>query len=166
MAFTNNDYVAVRDAKGKPAFELLTGRNLGWLMEEPPSMMWNTRYGMMRGLGRTWSGMGSMMSGGMMGRGWNSWYRTGHGRVGSLATAVRVADMWLAQARSGERVDPDVGGMGAFPGYYTFDTTHNGKTVGMLSVNARYGGGLVPRLARPLPRRAGVLRSSDDLGCR
>lgn len=45
----------------------------------------------------------------------------------------------LVHARSGERVDPDVGGMGHFPGYYTLDTTRNGKTVGMLSVNARTG---------------------------
>ena len=29
--------------------------------------------------------------------------------------------------------------MGHFPGYYTLDTTRNGKTVGMLSVNARTG---------------------------
>jgi hypothetical protein len=32
-------------------------------MEEPRSMMWNSRYGMMRGCGRSWSGMGSMMDG-------------------------------------------------------------------------------------------------------
>ena len=139
MAFSNNDYVAVADAKGKPAFELLAAPNLSWLMEEPPSMMWNTRYGMMRGLGRSWSGMGSMMGGGMMGGRWNGWYRTGHGRVGLLAAAVKVADSWLAQARPGERVHPDVGGMGRFPGYYTLDTTRNGKTVGMLSINAATG---------------------------
>ena len=138
MAFSNNDYVAVRDGKGQPAFELLTTPGSGWLMEEPASMMWNTKYGAMRGYGRGWSGMGSMM-GGSYGGNWNSWYRTGHGRVSTIAEAVTVADRWLAQARSGERVDPDVGGMGHFPGYYTLDTTRNGKTVGMLSVNASTG---------------------------
>jgi hypothetical protein len=63
MAFTNSDYLAVRDPHGKPAFELLTTPNPSWLMEEPPSMMWNSRYGTMRGLGHPWSGMGSMMGG-------------------------------------------------------------------------------------------------------
>ena len=143
MAFSNNDYVAIRNAKGKPAFELLAARNLSWLMEEPPSMMWNTRYGMMRGYGGSWSGMGSMMGGSMMGGGmmggWNGWYGGGSGRVGSVAQAARVADRWLAQARPGERVEKDVGGMGRFPGYYTLDTTRKGKTAGMLSVNASTG---------------------------
>ena len=45
MAFTNNDYVSVRDPNDVPAFELLTDLHTNWLMEEPPSMMWNTRYG-------------------------------------------------------------------------------------------------------------------------
>ena len=138
MAFTNNDYVAIRDTHGKPAFELLTTPNLSWLMEEPPSMMWNSRYGPMRGLGRSWSGMGSMM-GGSNAAGWDSWYRTGHGPVTTINAAVTLADRWLAQTRSGERVDPDVGGMGHFPGYYTLDTIRNHKTVGMLSINAATG---------------------------
>ena len=143
MAFSNNDYVAVRDAKGKPAFELLTTPSLSWLMEEPPSMMWNTRYGMMRGYGRSWSGMGSMMGGGMMGGGmmggWNGWYGSGQGKVSSVAEAATIADRWLARTGRGERVESDVGGMGHFPGYYTLDTTRGGKTVGMLSVNASTG---------------------------
>src|SRR5580765_6459641 len=46
MAFSNNDYVAVNDAAGKPAFELLVSPSSGWVIEEPPSMMWNTKYGM------------------------------------------------------------------------------------------------------------------------
>ena len=50
-AFTNNDYVAVHDPSGKPAFEMITDLATNWVMEEPPSMMWNTRYGMMGGLG-------------------------------------------------------------------------------------------------------------------
>lgn len=130
MAFTRNDYVAVQDAKGKPAFELLATPNGARLMEEPPSMMWNTHYGVMRGLGRSWMG-------GMMGGGYG--YSGGHGKVTSLDQAARVADRWLAQTRLDERADADVRSMGAFPGYFTLDTTRSGKTVGMVSVSASTG---------------------------
>ena len=57
----------------------------------------------------------------------------------SVAQAIRIADRWLAESRPGERVDPDVGGMGHFPGYYTLDTIRNHKTVGMLSISAATG---------------------------
>ena len=142
MAFTNNDYVAVHDSQGHPAFELLVAPRSGWLMEEPPSMMWNTRYGMMGGGGR----YGVMGGGGMMSGNWNGtarsgngWNGTGYGRVPTISRAVTVADRWLAQARPGEHVDAEVGGMGGFPGYYTLDTMQGGQTVGMLSVNAATG---------------------------
>ena len=46
MAFSNNDYAAVNDKTGKPAFELLLSPTGSWVMEEPVSMMWNTTYGM------------------------------------------------------------------------------------------------------------------------
>ena len=137
MAFTNNDYAAVHDAAGNPAFELLTGRTAGWVMEEPPSMMWNTRYGMMGDLGGRVS---PMMGGGMMGGGWNGWYGSGAGRVASTGQAVAVANRWLARAHPGEQVAADAGTpMAKYPGYFTFDTTRSGKTVGMLSVNATTG---------------------------
>ena len=144
MAFTRNDYVAVRDGSGRPAFELLVAPTSGWFMEEPPSMMWNIRYGMMRGGG--YGMMGGSGYGGMMSGNWNGGDRsgiggnaTGSGPAPSLAQAVAYANRWLAQARPGERVAPDVGGMGAFPGYYTLDTTRSGATTGMLSVNAATG---------------------------
>jgi hypothetical protein len=138
MAFTNNDYVAVHDQKGKPAFELLTDLNTNWLMEEPPSMMWNTRYGMMGDYG---SRIGPMMGGSMMGGSWNSWSARGTGKVNTTAAAVTIANRWLATAHPGEQVASDAGGsaMGKFPGYYTFDTTYRGKTYGMLSVNGTTG---------------------------
>ena len=138
MAFSNNDYIAVRDTKGHPAFELLTAPGSGWLMEEPPSMMWNSRYGMMRGYGRNWSGMSAMMGGYGYGSpsGWRGWYGGGHRTVTSIAPAARIADRWLAKTRPGERAENDGR---AFPGYYTLDTTRNGKTSGMLSVNASSG---------------------------
>ena len=135
MAFARNDYVAVQDAKGKPAFELLTPANLRWLMEEPPSMMWNTRYGMMGGYGAGMMG-GGMMGGRMMG-GWGSpsWGGTGH-PVSSTKAAVTVANRWLRSARPDERAERDAQ---TYPGYYTTDTVKRGKIVGMLSVNATTG---------------------------
>jgi hypothetical protein len=139
MAFRNNDYVAVHDAQGMPAFELLTNLKTTWVMEEPPSMMWNTKYGMMGDFG---SRVAPMMGGWMMGLGsWNPWYGRGAGKVTSTSQAVAVADTWLSKASPGEAVASDVGGaaMGKFPGYYSFDTVKDGKTNGMLSVNATTG---------------------------
>jgi hypothetical protein len=144
MAFSNNDYVAVNDRSGKPAFELLYYPGTKWLLEEHVSMMWNTRYGMMRGYpGGTgsaspWGMMGGGMmggGGGMMG-GWSGWYGNGSGKVTSLSQAVQAADTWLGSSRASERAESDGR---AFPGYYTLDTVANGKTAGMLSVNARTG---------------------------
>jgi hypothetical protein len=138
MAFSNNDYVAVQDPQGMPAFELLTNLRTTWLMEEPPSMMWNTQYGMMGDFG---SRVTPMMGGWMMGGAWNSWYGRGSGKVTSTSQAVSVADTWLSKAAPGETVASDAGGsaMGKFPGYYSFDTVRDGKTHGMLSVNASTG---------------------------
>jgi hypothetical protein len=146
MAFTNNDYAAVSDATGKPAFELLVSPQASWLMEEPASMMWNTKYGMITLGGFTVApgavgpfmmrGGSTMMGGsGMMG-GASTWYARGNGKVTSLAAAVVVANTWLAKARPGETAETDGR---TFPGYYTLDTTKNGKTAGMLSVNATTG---------------------------
>jgi len=138
MAFTSNDYVAVHDPAGRPAFELLTDLHTNWVMEEPPSMMWNSRYGVM---GAGDHAISPMMGGSMMGGSWNGWYGSAGGKVTTTAEAVALANRWLAEASPGERVAADAGGsaMGKFPGYYTFDTTVNGKTHGMLSVNASTG---------------------------
>jgi hypothetical protein len=121
-----------------PAFELLTDLRTNWVMEEPPSMMWNTRYGTMGEFG---SRVTPMMGGSMMGGGWNAWYGNGAGQVATTTQAVKVANEWLAKADPGEQVASDAGGsaMGKFPGYYSFDTVRNGKTYGMLSVNATTG---------------------------
>jgi len=140
MAFSNNDYAAVNDKSGKAAFELLVAPDRSWLMEEPASMMWNTRYGMLGhlsntlqpipGLSMMWGG-GMMRSHGMMGSP-SSWYSAGTGAVTSLKQAVAVANSWLAQARRGEIAETDGR---AFPGYFTLDTKRNDKTSGMVSVN-------------------------------
>jgi hypothetical protein len=140
MAFSNNDYAAVNDKIGRPAFELLVAPDRSWLMEEPASMMWNTKYGMLGhlsntlqpipGLSMMWGG-GMMRSHGMMGSP-SSWYSAGTGAVTSLEQAVAVANSWLAHAHPGEIAETDGR---AFPGYFTLDTKRNDKTSGMLSVN-------------------------------
>jgi hypothetical protein len=139
MAFTTNDYVAVNDKAGKPAFELLVGPKRSWLMEEPASMMWNTKYGMLPHTSGTLEpipGMSMMWGGGMMMGSPHSWYYGGDGAVTSLSAAVAVANSWLAENRQGEQAESDGR---AFPGYFTLDTTRNGKTFGMLSVNRTSG---------------------------
>jgi hypothetical protein len=139
MAFSNNDYVAVHDKAGKPAFELLTDLQTNWLMEEPPSMMWNTRHGMMGDFG---SRVGPMMGGWYGNGGWNSWSGSGAGKVTSMARAVAVANEWLAANHPGESVPADAvyeTSMGHFPGYYSSDTTYQGTADGMLSINASTG---------------------------
>jgi hypothetical protein len=142
MAFTTNDYAAVSDRAGKPAFELLVAPDRSWLMEEPASMMWNTKYGMLPhtsgtlepipGLGMVW---GMSMMGSMMGSP-HSWYSGGAGPATTIAQAAGVADRWLAKHRRGETAESDGR---SFPGYFTLDTTRNGKTYGMLSVNRASG---------------------------
>ena len=104
MAFTNNDYVAVHDTSGKPAFELLTDLNTNWLMEEPPSMMWNTRYGVMGDFG---SRVSPMMGGSMMSGGWNGWYgRRRQGRDNRKAVAIANSGSRRRTPASGSRVTP------------------------------------------------------------
>jgi hypothetical protein len=143
MAFSNNDYAAVDGKSGKPAFELLVAPVQSWLMEEPASMMWNTRYGMLGNTSQTLEpipGMSMMWGGGMMGTGMMgslpSWYSSGSGKVATLSQAVAVANKWLAKTRPGETAEKDGR---SYPGYFTMDTTRNGKTAGMLSVNASSG---------------------------
>jgi len=138
MAFTNNDYAAVADKTGKPAFELLVAADGRWLMEEPASMMWNTKYGMLphaSGTVQPSSGLGMMWGTGMTGSGRGgprSWSSRGSGPVSSLAQAVTAANRWLAKAHPAESAESDGRG---YPGYYTLDTVRNGKTFGMLSIN-------------------------------
>ena len=125
MAFSNNDYVLVEDTTGKPAFELLADPNGRWLVPEPgPNMMWNTNYGMMRGIsvpGCPWAATSAS------------------GATGShfltAAQAKTRADAWLSQQYAG-RVTADAT---ALPGYFTIDVTQDGQKVGMLSVNQTTG---------------------------
>jgi hypothetical protein len=139
MAFSDNTYVAVQGPNGKDAFELLVSPRLGWVMEEPPSMMWNTKYGMLGGLAGSFGPM-AIMGGGMIGPGMMSgspWAYDGPiTPVKSLAHAVKIANGWLARVFPAVRAESTGR---TFPGYYTIDTLKNGKLEGMLSVNARTG---------------------------
>jgi hypothetical protein len=157
MQFTNNFYVRLDDAAGKPATEVLVDPKTGDVtLEYGPAMMWNTRYGMMSGTGVTGSGGmmgtrgGGMMGGGtggmMAGSGMMAAMMGSHGAMPSWtpgATAGPVnadqararANSWLAKQAPGLTAgEPD-----AFPGYFTMETLENGKVAGMISVNAKTG---------------------------
>jgi hypothetical protein len=159
MQFANNFYVLLTDTQGKPATEVLVDPETGVVtLEYGPAMMWNARYGMMRGTGVNgyggmmggagYSGMmgggrGGMMAGtggygGMMGRYGGPTWTPPSGRVNaplSVTAAQRIADQWLSSQRPGETAgQPD-----ALPGYFTFHTLKGGKITGMLSVNQRTG---------------------------
>jgi hypothetical protein len=138
-AFSNSDYVAIQSSTGDDAFELLAAPQAGWLMLEPTSMMWNTRYGMSKSFETNWSGTGRMallMGGGRTKADWRSWFTVGQAKVGSEQEAVTVANRWLAKSRPAERAASKAR---AYPGYYSVDTLVDGKKAGMLSVNADTG---------------------------
>jgi len=132
MEFSNHFYViVVEKSTGIGALELIVWRN-GYVQPEPgPNMMWNTKYGHMAG--------GGMMRPGMMGSGWGA-----PGVVSGTAPAAQpitkerarqIASQYLQSALPGTQPDDGT----AFYGYVTFDVERNGKTIGMLSVNAYTG---------------------------
>ena len=105
-----------------------------------PGMMGGGSQGGMMG-----GGAGGMMGGsetngsGMMGSygsspSWTPLRGSVKGPV-SAVQARRIANDWLAVQGKGLRA----GEPGAMPGYFTMDTSRNGKIDGMLSVNARTG---------------------------
>lgn len=152
MQFANNFYVLLTDKQGKPATEVLVDPETGAVtLEYGPAMMWNTRYGMMRGTGGMMGGSGSGMmgggsgsgmmggSGGMMGRyGGNPSWTPSRGAVSGpigVGEAQKLANQWLEQRGGGQTAaEPDV-----LPGYFTFHTLKDGKITGMLSVNEQTG---------------------------
>jgi len=123
MEFTSNYYASIREkSTGVGAFEILIDKSTGNVMEEPPSMMWNTRYGMMPA--------GTM--GGMMG---GAGFGTGGPMTVSSQQAQDLAQAWLATNLPGTKArTPDF-----FYGYYTVDFERAGSLVGMLSVNGYSG---------------------------
>jgi hypothetical protein len=124
MEFELNFYFIVYEkSTGVGAFEMLMDRYSGGIRPEPgPNMMWNTKYGMMSGMGR----------GGMM-RGWRS------ASVSDMSVTVErageIAARYLSANLPGATVEePDI-----FYGYYTFHLLMDGKIYGMLSVNGYTG---------------------------
>jgi len=138
MEFENNFYVIYYEKDtGMGAFEMLIwkrtpttsmmgsgmgmngGMMAGVITPEPgPNMMWNTKYGMMRG---------------MMGLRWET--VTSNRVVVTEEEAKSVAEKYLSQSFSGAHVE----GIVHFYGYYTIDFEKDGKIIGMLSVNEYSG---------------------------
>lgn len=112
MRFSNGYYAEFLDSGGSGAAEVLVDSRSGTVrLESGPAMMWNTAYGMMP--------VGA---------------RPGTEAIGPDG-AVRIADRWLSEHRSGlHAAEPD-----RFPGYYTLHTLRGDHAIGTLSVNASTG---------------------------
>ena len=116
MEFDQNFYALIKErSTGIGAFELLVNKTTGAVGYEPgPDMMWNTKYGMIRGFG------------GMMGYG-----SMAASMLVTAEQATQIAESWLYR-RGG---DYSAGTPDAFYGYYTFHFLKAGRIDGMLSVN-------------------------------
>lgn len=138
MEFQNNFYVVYYErSTGMGAFEMIIDKpGTGGMMrmmgngdirpEQGPSMMWNTKYGMM--------GMGGGLMGMMGGR-------TPRPRNASATapitgdTAKEVAQEYLDRNLPGARAED----VHPFYGYYTIHVEKDGRIYGMLSVNSYTG---------------------------
>jgi len=126
MQFEKNFYFIVYEkSTGTGAFEMLIDPYGSWTRPEPgPNMMWNTKYGMMDGMGM----------GGMMGA-----YRRRGAPIGNMSVtpdqAEKIATEFLKSYLPGVTTEePDV-----FYGYYTIHVLKDGQVYGMLSVNGYTG---------------------------
>ncbi|WP_299425345.1 peptidase M4 [uncultured Meiothermus sp.] len=125
MAFSQNYYAQVVDAKGRGLGEILADRYTGNVYLEPgPNMMWGTRSG--PGYGGT--GRGMMGGPGLVGS------PSASAEQYDLANARRLAEQFLQGYLPGAKVLEAQ----SFQGYFTFDYGRRGLE-GMLSVSA-YGG--------------------------
>ncbi len=117
MEFQQNFYAIVKDtATGHGAFEVLVNKTTGAVFPEyGPAMMWNTQYGVMRGM------MGYHASSGSM--------------TIAPSQATQIATQWLRQNQPGTTTETPE----QFPGYYTVHILKNGRVAGMLSVNGYSG---------------------------
>jgi hypothetical protein len=139
--FTNGFYARVQEQDtGAGAYELWIERSTGAAAPEPgPSIIWNTKYGIMSGYG------GGDAAGMMGGSGSTGMMGGGSGNTGrpSITTdmpvkgdeakgkAQRYLDAQFPGAKAGE---PQV-----FYGYYTFEFDKDGRVLGMLSIDGYYG---------------------------
>ena len=141
MVFSNNGYALIMDkTTGSGAFEVLedpVSKNV--FLEYGPAMMWNITHGMMGGgTNGMMGGSGGMMDGsGMMGgSGYGAGTPAAPGAILSPEQALQLGQAYLDQYAPGVSVADKAD---ALPGYYTIDTVKEGKTFGMLSVNAFTG---------------------------
>lgn len=123
MEFSNHFYGEVKEkSTGIHAFEFLMDKTSGAISPEPgPNMMWNTKYGHMRGMG-------------MMG-GWR-WNASALTNTLTPEQAKQAAQQYLDINLPGTAVGDEVA---TFYGYYTLHVERDGKTIGMLSVNGFNG---------------------------
>jgi hypothetical protein len=133
MIFDNHAYAQIVELdSGIGVMEVLIDPETKAVYPEMgPNMMWNQKYGMMSGFGGY--GMTNMMMGGSMG--------TGHGLAELTVTseqAVVSAQTYLNTHHSQVHLIADAHA-DPFYGYYTLHVNHDGKTVGMLSVNGFTG---------------------------
>lgn len=120
MEFDRNFYALIKEkSTGIGAFELLVNKTTGSVGYEPgPDMMWNAKYGTMRGFG------------GMMG-----FQPASSSMTVSPDRAARIAQDWLDRRGGGY----SAGSPDAFYGYYTFHFLKSGQIAGMLSINGSGG---------------------------
>ena len=126
MQFEKNFYFIVYEkSTGTGAFEMLIDLYGSWIRPEPGSnMIWNTKYGMMDGMG-----MNDMMRG----------YKRRNAPTANMPVtpeqAQKIATEFLKSYPAGVTTEePDV-----FYGYYTIHLLKDGQVYGMLSVNGYTG---------------------------
>jgi len=122
--YSYNYYLSIVDNHtGKGVLEVLIDRFTGSVYPEPQSMMWNTAYG----------GISRMMGGsGMMG---GSYYQSNGTVTFTPDKAKKIAQAFLNVTYP----KTTTGDVETFLGYYTIETTLNGQTYGMLSINGYTG---------------------------
>jgi hypothetical protein len=118
--YTANFYVQVNEkSTGNGAFELLINKYTGSIYPEMgPNMMWNTKYGMMRG----------GILGGIFGTPTTAMTVT---KVQATTNAQQYLNTYLAGTATGD--------VTTFYGYYTIEVLSGGTTYGMLSINGYTG---------------------------
>ncbi len=118
--YSANFYVQVNEkSTGNGAFELLINKYTGSIYPEMgPNMMWNTKYGMMRG----------GILGGIFGTPTTTLTVTA---TQAKANAQQYLNTYIPGATTGD--------VTTFYGYYTIEVLNGGTTYGMLSVNGYSG---------------------------